>query len=157
MTDTRRTQALEAIKASFVAMAADAPVGDPYGVAWSVVSRDPLAKIPAGKKNALGVYGGTSTRTSQTYGKTVTMPVIIEIYTKVQSGRGKAEYLEYLLGVVERRLLEDQTMGGTIVDLNVTGEQVNIDSPYEDQVDAALFLEVKYMQSERDPRMNRGG
>ncbi len=159
MTPIIRTRVLDLIKDLFVTMDAALPVGDPYEVEWSIVTRDPIRQLTKGKVRALGVYAGESIRTEKFPFLHVMLPVVIEVHAAKQSGVDMSRTIEDLLGVVERRLKEGmndgQPLRAYVHDLKITGEQVTVDGAYDNQAEGALFLTLTFSQREDDPRLGR--
>ena len=155
MTDTVRTQVLDAIADKFRTMQAAEPAEDPYGVEWSIVSRDPIKQLTKGKARALGVYGTDTQRKGNFPFVTVTLGLVIEVHVAKVENKDMSRTVEEHIGVVERRLKEDGTLGGLVHDIIVTGDQVTVDGPYDNQAEGALFCMVRYSQQENDPRQGR--
>lgn len=129
---------------------------DPYGYAWSVVTKDQLNDVPKGKNTALGVYAATSIKMDAYFPeKNVDLPIVIEVYANKVGPQPLDTLLTDLLVVVERRLNEDVTLGGLSYDIQVTGESVSVGSQYDNQGSAALYFTVKYNQNRYDPRFGR--
>lgn len=157
MSDAMRSQVLDAILALFPQKgtpAAEQFLTD-YGLEWSVTSRDALDQLPKGKKTALGVYGGTAARAATTSFQRVLLPCTLEVYFYSTDSGGKTKALERMLAVAETVLKANSTLGGLVVNIEVTGEQTNIDGPYDNQVDAALYFDVLYFHREDDPTIGR--
>lgn len=155
MTETIRTRVLDALKTLFEGMDPAQPVGDPYGVQWSYVTRDPIGPLKKGKLNALGVYGLQTERKPRHPLVIVKLSCVIEVHVAKQEGLDMSKAVERLIGVVERRLKEDITLGGLCHDLSISGDQVTVDGPYDNQAEGAVFFDVMYSQQEDDPREGR--
>lgn len=156
--DSVRTQVLKALVQVFKTMDKNLPADDPYGWEFSVVSRDTLGALVKGKRAALGVYGGTATRKSRYPFYDVSLEVVLEAHVAKQAGVDMTTTVETLLGVMERRLKENNEhdkLGGLILDIEINGDQVNVDGQHDNEADGALFVTVRYSQREDDPRKGR--
>ena len=152
--DTLRTKILDAILLSFDAMEASLPSGDPYGVAWSVVTREPLINgAPKGKLNALGIYGGTEKKKRVNFQITdVVIPCVIEFYVHKVPNENLTILVERMAGVVERRLEEEGTWGGLALDTTVTGSSSTVEGQYDNQGEGAVYFDVQFRHRAGDPR-----
>lgn len=155
--DTQRTKVLNAILALFPTRDTDASAGfeAQYGLAFSVTSREPLGNLPTGKTSSLGIYASMTDRNPRFPHVEITLPVVIEIHVHKEQGVPLATSVERYLGVVERVVRENETLGGMIATIEVTGDNVDIDTPYEKQADGALYFSVKYFQQLNDPTRGR--
>jgi hypothetical protein len=156
--DTMRTKVQDALLALFPQR--DKPESEPfnqeYGIpGFSLVTREPLGQLPTGKISSLGVYGGTTERHPRFPFVDVALPVVIEIHLAKEDGVDMAKTVERYLGVIERAVKANETLGGLASTIEVTGDNVNIDSPYPKQADGALYMDVKFSQGTLDPRQGR--
>ena len=49
----------------------------------------------------------------------------------------------------------NETLGGLASTIEVTGDNVDVDSPYDKQADGALYADVKFSQQVLDPTQGR--
>jgi hypothetical protein len=142
--DTMRTKVLDALTALFPqrdTVGAD-DFDAQFGVGFSLVTREPLGKLPTGKTSSLGVYD-------------ITLPVVIEIHVAKEDGVDIAKTVERYLGVIERVVKMNEGLGGLTSTIEVTGDNVDVDSPYDKQADGALYMDVKFSQQVLDPTQGR--
>lgn len=155
--NTMRTKVLDALLALFPTR--ETPEGETleqeYGLALSVVTREPLGQLPKGKLSSLGMYGGTAERTPRFPHAEVTLPVVCEVHISKEVDVALAHTVERYLGFVEAVLKKAGTLGGLIAMLEVTGDNVDIDSPHAGQADGALYFTVKFFQQLEDPKRGR--
>jgi hypothetical protein len=155
--DTMRTKVLDALAARFPQRGT--PEGDDfetqYGVVFSLVTREPLGALPQGKWSSLGFYGATTERTVLMPHYQVLMPVTAEVHVQKEPEIEIAKTAERYMGVVEQRLREDPSLGGIVARLEFRGDTVNIDSPYPNQADGALYFDMAYFQHMDIPTRGR--
>lgn len=155
--NTQRTLVLDALLALFPERSTGE--GEDFetlhGLGWSLSTREPLGQLPKGKVSSIGVYAGTSERAPRFPHVEVTLPTVIEVHLAKETGIKMAVTVERYLGVVERVLRENSTLGGLTSTIEVTGDNVDIDSPYPNQADGALYFDVKFFQQLDDPRVGR--
>lgn len=156
--DTMRTKVLDALLALFPARGTpdfDAFEAE-YGLGFSLVTREPLGELPKGKISSLGIYGGNGERSPRFPHVEISIPVVVEVHISKEQGIGLAHTVERYLGVVERVIRAGRTLGGLVADIDVTGDSVDIDSPYAStQADGALYFTLKFFQQLDDPRQGR--
>lgn len=155
--DTMRTKVLDALLALFPqrdTTEADAFFAA-YGVHFSLTTREPLGQLPKGKESALGVYGGNSERAMRHPFYDVSIPLVVEIHVGKETGVDIAKTVERYLGVIEKVLKLNETLGGLASTIEVTGDNVDVDSPYDKQADGALYADVKFSQQVLDPTQGR--
>jgi len=155
--DTMRTKVLDAMLALFPARSGE---GGPdfesdYGLAFSLATREPLGALPKGKISSLGIYGGTAQRSDTDPFVAVTMPCVAEVKITKEQGIAIARSTERYLGVVEKVLMANTKLGGLVFDISITSDMVEIDTPYDDQADGALYFDVKWHQRRDDPTKGR--
>jgi hypothetical protein len=155
--DTMRTKVLDALTALFPERAEDASAEfeTRYGVGFSLVTREPLGALPKGKLSTLGMYGGTTERAIRFPHVEITMPVVCEVHLSKEPEAPIAKTVERYLGVVEQVLRASRTLGGLVTDIEVTGDNVDIDSPHPNQADGALYFTLRYFQQMDDPKRGR--
>jgi hypothetical protein len=155
--DTMRTKVLDALTALFPqrdTVGAD-DFDAQFGVGFSLVTREPLGKLPTGKTSSLGVYAGQTDRAMRFPIYDITLPVVIEIHVAKEDGVDIAKTVERYLGVIERVVKMNEGLGGLTSTIEVTGDNVDVDSPYDKQADGALYMDVKFSQQVLDPTQGR--
>lgn len=155
--DTMRTKVLDALLALFPQRGT--PEGDQfeatYGAGWSISTREALGGLPKGKVSSIGVYASQGERTPRFPHVEITLPVVIEVHISKEDGVQIARSVERYMGIVERVLRANSTLSGLAATIEVTGDNVDIDSPYDNQADGALYFNVKFFQQLDDPRIGR--
>lgn len=155
--DTMRTKVLDALTGLFPERSTEdgALFEEQYSLAFSLVTREPLGGLPKGKLSSLGMYGGTTERVTRFPHYEVTLPVVCEVHIAKEPEVKIAKTVERYLGVVEQVIRNDRTLGGLVTDIEVTGENVDIDSPYPNQADGALYFTLRFFQQMDDPKQGR--
>lgn len=155
--DTMRTKVLDAQLALFPERGTEEGqvFEDTYGLGFSISTREPLGLLPKGKLSSLGIYGGQGERKQVYPHWDVVIPCVAEVHVSKEANEKLAKTVERYLGVVERALRANETLGGLVATIEVTGENVDIDSPYAGQADGALYFNVRFFQAMQDPRKGR--
>lgn len=142
---------------TFSSMEEALPVEDPYGIKFSIVSRKPIDKLVPGKKSALGIYDVGETKQHKMFPVTeVRLTVAFEIHLYSSDTNTTTTELNAYLAAVERKLMEDQTLGGLAYDIAIIKSESDIVGQYEKQVAAMLEIEIKYRHKTGDPRKKVG-
>ncbi len=154
MADTVREIALQAMMDALEAMKEGKPVADPYTVEFSEIERADVGKLAKGRRFAVAILDGEETKNEDTF-PTVrcTMRVLIEFYVYVDTGEEPSKMLNVVLGEIERKIREDKTLGGKVVDVEIVGNELEIDGPFDDQCVGTIFTLVKYRHHTNDPRI----
>ena len=153
MTDTIRENIMNGLVDIMSAMKDGEPVADPYTTTWSVVGREPIEQLTKGKKHALGIYEGTETKTPRA--STVmdcSLRAILEFHVYVESAQKASSELNRVLGEVQRKIMEDTSIGSLAIDIVENGNEFDIDGMWDKQVSGALFVTIKYRHHIEDPR-----
>jgi hypothetical protein len=156
--DTMRSKVLDALTNLFPQRDTDASNAfmAAYGVpGFSIVTREPLGSLPTGKINSLGVYGGTTEKAMRFPFYDVNLPTVIEIHCTKEDNVAIAKTVERYLGIIEKVVKLNEGLGGLTSTIEITGDNVNIDSPYGQQADGALYMDVKFSQQVEDPTLGR--
>lgn len=149
---TVRERALEALKAIFVDQTADAPVGDPYGFKWDIVTRSPLKNWAYKKTRAIGVFDMHETKKDMIAVKVCSLRVALELHLVAQSDTTPSQEMNALFGAVQRRLQEDYSLGGLVIDIQEVTNDMQIQDENQRNVAGVIFLNLQYRHSLKDPR-----
>jgi len=148
---TVRRRVLEAIKAQLEDLPNN-PNGADYPLHFSVVEIGPLGKAETRKQYAVGIETGPEKKNTRFPITDCRLPVTLTMRMTVNRGDEKSALeAEKLLGVAQKKILEDITLGGLAIDVRETGNEVFLEL-YEDRmVYVALYLEVLYRHNTKDP------
>jgi len=151
---TIRDKAVEALVEKLETMEAGEPSVDPYTVTWSVVERTDPEQFAHGKIAVLGVIEGEERVLRQLTGDLVDEALQITLLFRiiVDDPVDVASDLSRVLGELQRRIGEDPSLGGAVIDTRKTGSSFDIEGVQDKQAEGALFLELHYRSNERDPR-----
>jgi len=153
MTTSVREDIMEYLETLMKGMQAGQPVLDPYQTTWSMVTREDIGKLVAGKANALGIYDTEETKTVRSnYVTECLLRVVFEFHLRIAPADRPSKQLGILLTDLERKVLEDQTLGGKAIDVVLLSNDKDIDGPYDRQVQGALFVNIRYRHKTTDPR-----
>ena len=152
MTDTVRERALKALVALFETQTAKLPAGDPYGFAWQVVTRAPGRDWMWKKKYSIGVYDMHEDKTHLNFVVTCSLRVALEVYLVAENGEQPSEAMNEVFGAIQRRIREDHTLGGVVIDVMEVSNDMQVSDENEKLVSGVIMLNVKYRHSINDPR-----
>lgn len=152
-----RKQILLALVARYTSVVAEEPEDDPYPYAFSLVTRSPVVGLKVGQRAVLGIYPEENTKTP-TAGIVMdnTMGVRFELWLNKNVGEDMPDLLEDGLTIIERRLMEDQTLGGLCLDINVTGLDTDIDGPMDNQAAATVSASIRFRHHRDNPALDVG-
>ncbi len=150
--ESRRTRIAKALVESFKTLPVSQEEGD-YRFGYSEVTRSVVSNTPTGKALVMGIYPSTEQKDERTHPKTnVRMDVIFEMYYHREKGKEPVDALEKILSEAERRLMEDQTLGGLAINCTVLNTQVDLDGRFDNYCDAAMTVEITFQHHRVDPR-----
>ena len=152
MTSVRLT-ILNAIRAAFVTMEANKPVGDPYGITFSTVEIGPLSGNDQRKRYSLGIVAGPEK-------EAFSFPYImcfltLNIEFRVTVNREDPDpgvLVEQVLTVVKRQMTADRTWGGIAIDTKVTNSEVDLITYADRSAMGVCVCQVQYRYNSADPR-----
>ncbi len=127
------------------------PAGD-YGFAWDLVVRAPLRDWAYRKQRSLGIFDGRGDQARPPHGARM-QP---DGGAGDQAGRAiecaAQQRDERLLGAVQRRLAEDPTLGGLVIDLVETSNDSDVEDENQRHVAGVILYTMKYRHAIKDPR-----
>lgn len=155
MSQSVRQNILQALQALYTSVEAGQPVDNPYTLRWSDVTRLPVKQMRPGARSLIGIYATQENKTSMV-GPTVTvsMDCVLEMHINKDTGENLADMLETALSESERRLMEDQTLGGLCLDINVRQTETDVGGFFANVGSASLFFTVLYRHHRDDPARN---
>lgn len=154
MSDSIRKRILQALVTLFDTVAQD---GDKYPFAFNYVTRLPVANLKTGQRAVLGIYAGEDPKSVRAgIVMDCLMTVTFEIWVHRDTGENMPDLLEDALALVERRLMEDQRLGGLALDINIQRLDTDIDGPFDNQSAGAITATVRYQHHRDDPALEVG-
>lgn len=136
----------------FETMTADQPAADPYGWKPSLVTRERWDSLADKKKFAIGVYDTREVKQPGVGRQECRLTVAIEFRVWIEGTQKPSEVMNEVLGVVQRRLGEDISLGGLAINSFETANEIDIDGTNDKQCQGVVFMTVLYRHSEKDPR-----
>lgn len=154
MADSIREQILEAMVERFESLDASQPVDDPIEIAFTEVTRLPIAKLTPGRAACAGVYSPTQEQANtQNTILNAKAKVVIEFSLWKETGVNVATQLERYVTGLTRAIMSDPQWGGRAIDTVIESFDLNIDGQYDTQVDGALYCDVYFRHHVNDPRI----
>ena len=153
MSDSIRKRILQALVTLFEGVV----VGPDYPFAFNFVTRLPVASLKVGQRAVLGIYAGEDPKTPTAgIAMTCLMTITFEIWVHRDVGENMPDLLEDALALVERKLMEDQRLGGLAMDINVQRLDTDIDGPFDNQSAGAITATIQYRHHRDDPALEVG-
>lgn len=155
--DSIRKRILQALVTSFEDVVAGEPIDDPYPFQFDLVTRAPLGSLKVGLRAALGIYSSENPKVPlAAIVMQNSMSISLEAWLNKNLGEDLPDLLEDAMYVLERRLMEDQTLGGLCMDINVTGLTTDIDGPADNQAAGRLEATIMYRHHRDNPALEVG-
>ena len=149
---TIRQRALETLVERLRTQRGHLPVGDPYGFAWDQVLWAPAGKWTFKKQHSIGVFDGHETKTNRLMVKECMLRITLEVALVIQSGEGPSAAMNRAFGALQRRVSEDPSLGGLIIDLQEVGNDHKVSDDNQTQVRGIILLDMTYRHAVQDPR-----
>lgn len=149
---TIRQRALETLVEHLRTQRGHLPVGDPYGFAWDQVVWAPAGKWTFKKQRSIGVFDGHETKTNRLMVKECVLRVTLEVALVIQSGEGPSAAMNRAFGALQRRVSEDPSLGGLVIDFQEVGNDHKVSDDNQTHVRGAVLLDMIYRHSVQDPR-----
>ncbi|MGE0580137.1 hypothetical protein, partial [Reyranella sp.] len=137
-----RQRALEALVERLRTQRAHLPVGDPYGFAWDQVLWAPAGKWTFKKQRSIGVFDGHETKTNRLMVKQCVLRVALEVALVIQSGEGPSAEMNRVFGALQRRVSEDPSLGGLVIDLQEVGNDHKVSDDNQTHVRGVVHLDM---------------
>jgi hypothetical protein len=150
---TVREAALEAIVSSFQALSIGSPQGDPYTIQFDYVLRSPLNDESWKKRLTLGIYDTAEDVKDGANRRDCVLNVVLEFHRVLDTGEAGSAAATEILGNIERRIGEDRTFGGTVIDTVEARNELYIENENQRQLHGALWLSLHYYTAANDPRV----
>lgn len=152
MTLTIREKILAQFKTTFEAVAAGAPVSDPYTFTWDLVTRQDPGSRAHGKGHTLGIYDTEERKTPAVGLMYATLRVVFEFTVLVAKDTDPSVYGNLVLGEIQRRLREDIYVNANALNVVEVGNELTIQTTVDRQIEGVVFVDVLYRHAENDPR-----
>lgn len=149
---TVRQRALETLIEHLRTQRAHLPVGDPYGFAWDQVLSAPAGKWAFKKQRSLGVFDGHETKTNRLMVKECVLRVALEVALVIQSGENPSLEMNRAFGALQRRVSEDPSLGGLVMDLQEVGNDHQVSDDNQTHLHGVVFLDMTFRHAVKDPR-----
>lgn len=157
MSDSIRKRILQALVTSFQGIVEGEPESTPYDFSFNLVTRLPVRSLKTGQRAVLGVYAGENPKSVRAGIVMDNMlRVTFEIWMHQNLGENLPDLLEDALTVVERRLMEDQRLGGLCLDINIVSADSDIDGPFDNQAAAQVTADIRYQHHRDNPALEVG-
>lgn len=149
--DTVRLSILKQIKALYVAATDDIaePAGTKYyGIKFSQVGLGPLSETDNRKRFAVGIVPGTERKSDLYPQRTAMMPVTVEFRVTVNRNDEEALVMaERTLGVVQQIFMDDETLAGTVLKSDETGNEQDLFTYNDKAISGMVQFLVHYRHS----------
>ncbi|MFO1157271.1 MAG: hypothetical protein U1E60_00375 [Reyranellaceae bacterium] len=149
---TVRQRALEALTLLVRTQRAHLPAGDPYGFAWDQVLSAPVGKWAFKKQRSIGVFDGHETKTNRLMVKECVLRLALEVALVIQSGENPSTEMNRAFGALQRRLSEDPSLGGLVIDLQEVGNAHRVSDDNQTNIHGVILLDMTYRHAVKDPR-----
>ncbi len=149
---TIRQRALETLVEHLRSQRRHLPAGDPYGFAWDQVLSAPAGKWSFKKQRTIGVFDGHETKTNRLMVKECVLRVALEVALVIQSGEDPSVEMNRAFGALQRRVAEDPSLGGLVIDLQEAGNDHHVSDDNQTHVHGVVFLDMTYRHAVKDPR-----
>lgn len=153
MTTTLRDQIVNALETALKAVSTTAPIGDPYPAQFDLVVQGSPENLYKGKANVAALYDGNEIKSYKSFpAVNCTLTVDIEVYAHVGANQNGLKRIRELVGVVERKLGEDKTLGGLCHDVLVIAIDAEESGVYETYAQGVVRTSITYKHHTTDPR-----
>lgn len=153
MSNSIRERIVQAICTRLDDMKKGQPAADPYAFSFDRVQRAEFTSSDKGIKFGVAVFDPDNERTPSTYPVTYTnMDIIFEFLVYCEKHEEASTLLNLVFSEVERLIMSDQTFGGLAINCTFTGDEKDIDSRFDKQIEGALRMTVQFRYNTEDPR-----
>lgn len=153
MSTSVRKQIVDGIVASLAAIKIGEPASNPYLLEWSEVTTKELSdNMVRGRRAMCGVYPTNEQKASPTYPlRDVMLRIAIEMHVTRDTEEGPEALIETALQETERRLMEDETVGGKAISLQIVESTTDLNGYFSNVASATMEIDVKYRHHRADP------
>jgi hypothetical protein len=123
-----------------------------YDLRWDVVQREPLTQRERKKRYAMAILDEREEKLPQIQTFHVNLSVTIEFWMLLNVNEDPSTCANRLLLNIQRRLREDITLGGLVLNVEERGNNIDVDSWTDKQIEGAIFLNILYKHAQADPR-----
>jgi hypothetical protein len=149
---TIREIALENLVAVVDGISEHAPLGDPYGIEFSEIYREPPQSLSAGRRAVAIIQETAEQKTEQNYPVVnCELNVMIEINV-MKAAVSMAVTLNDYMGGLERAIRANRTLNDTVYNLLILGSDVTPQGVYSNYGAGVLRLRLYYRHHADDPR-----
>lgn len=147
-TDSVRLDILKYIKGLYEAATDQDPPASGkkyYGLKFSIVEIGPLGDPDARKRSAIGIVAGPERKSDLFPLKTSMFEVAVEFRITVNRDDDQPGILaERMLGVVQQIVYDDDTLGGKVIKVDETGNEVDLMTYADRTVEGVVRFNVHY-------------
>ena len=154
--ETIRERCLAFLEDHFKSQKQGSPGPDPYSITWSIVDRAEIADMSHGKAYTLAIFEGTET---SDFGVSTTVGVInktlridLEFHAMLEAKQRPSTEGNRIIGEIQRRMMEDETLGGLAIWIQEAGNELRIDNTVDRQIEGTVTFNMLFRHSRRDPR-----
>lgn len=150
---TIQTRILETLKTWVESIEQGRPTSDPAVLTLSEVSRAPYQDYPKTKRAICAILVSSVRRQPGSWPYTeATMQVEFQVHLYRDTGEQAAILVETVLSDIERRVMQDQTIGGLALRTVFGDMTFDLDGVFDNSVTGSVFAEIRYRHTHTDPR-----
>ena len=124
-----------------------------YPIAFSTVERGPI-RIESPKRLVAGVVAMKEAKLPGGMNFTeCRLQISVDFRLRAEGPDSAAVQVEVILGVVQRAVLSDRTLGGLVIDLDEHGNEVDLEDHEDASAEGSVYFLVKYRHNLDDPRV----
>jgi hypothetical protein len=155
MTLTVRELAITALTDALEAITLGAPSGDPYTIQFDLVQRNPLIEEAWKKRLSIGVHDTAEDVKDGQNLRDCLLNVVLEFRRVLDTSEVGSTAGNEILGAIERKIGEDRTLGGHVIDCIESRNEVYVEDFNKRQLSGAVWLALHYRTAALDPRVKR--
>jgi hypothetical protein len=119
---------------------------------FELVALGPLGDLDDRRRYAAGIVPGDEVKTTRFPITDCMLPVVIEFRMTWNTGDAEpGNEAERILGLIQKALLQDITLGGNAYDLREIGNQITLDLWTDKIIVGAIHYEMQYRHHTQDP------
>ena len=104
------------------------------------------------KCSFFGVFDGHETKTNRLMVKECVLRVALEVALVIQSGENPSLEMNRAFGALQRRVSEDPSLGGLVMDLQEVGNDHQVSDDNQTHLHGVVFLDMTFRHAVKDPR-----
>lgn len=142
----------EQIMQNLVAMFEAAPSDPANDIVWNLVLRKMISSdLLLEASYAVSFFDTTEKITYGNGYDLYTFRLIAEFHVHIVQNDEPGTYLNHALGQVKKRIGEDETIGGLVLNLKGVGSELDMDGPFDNYVSGVAAFDVSYRCRPNDP------